>query len=119
MKFELVQIISLCGNLLFLLLILYTVYRGRLREAYAILWIVVAAVMILESVSPALLELCARLLGIKTPAFALLSCLTMGIMLLCFQMTVVISMHSGKISRLTQEVTLLREELDRLRDKEP
>ena len=118
MKLELVQIISLGGNLLFLLLILYTVYRGRLREAYAILWIVVAIAMIAVSLSPVLLTLCARLLGISTPAFALLSCLVMGLLMLCFQLTIVISMHSGKISRLTQEVTLLREELNRNRDKQ-
>ena len=108
----LVQIISLCGNSLFLLLILYAVYRSKLSEAYAILWIAVAAVMLTVSASSALLELCAALLGIKTPAFALLACLVMGLLLLSFQITVVISGQKRKIDRLTQEIALLREEFN-------
>jgi hypothetical protein len=113
MMFELVQIFSLCGNLGFLAVVLYTVYRGGLREAYAILWIFICLVMVTLSLSMRLLSVFAHMLGIKTPAFALLACMVMGLLLLVFQLTVVISSHSRKINRLTQEVALLREELDR------
>ena len=111
--FELVQIISLCGNACFLAVVLYTVYRGGLREAYAILWIFICLVMITLSSSMRLLSLFAHMLGIKTPAFALLACMLVGVLLLLFQIMVVISSYSRKINRLTQEVALLREELDR------
>jgi len=69
--------------------------------------------MIVFSASAPLLSFVARLLQIKTPIFALLAFLIMGILLLLFQLTLVISVHNHKINRLVSEVTLLREQIER------
>lgn len=110
---SLFQIISLCGSIFFLCLVIYTVYSDKLREAYALIWLLAGVVMIIFSVSSKLLSLFAKLLGIQTPAFALLLCLVMATILLLFQITIVMSEHNKKINRLLQEVALLREQLDR------
>lgn len=110
---SLIQYIALIGSLGFLWIVLYSVYRGKLREAYALIWILVAVAMTVLSLSTFLLTLLARLLGIQTPAFALLLCLLAGMLLLLFQITLVISRHNEKINRLMQEITLLREKTDR------
>ncbi|MCI5778634.1 MAG: DUF2304 domain-containing protein [Lentisphaeria bacterium] len=102
------QIVSLVGSVAFLLMIIYTVYAGKLREAYAIIWLFSSLMMIVISVSETLLNFLSRMLGIQTPAFALLICMLMGILLLLFQITIVISEHNQKINRLLQEVALLR-----------
>ena len=112
-----IQYFSLGGSLFFMGMVLHAVYRGRLREAYALVWVFSALAMTALSVSTSLLGFIARLLGIRTPAFALLLCLLAGVLLLLFQITLVISLHNEKIRRLTQEVTLLREEVDRLGGK--
>lgn len=110
---SLIQYIALSGSLGFLCLVLYSVYRGKLREAYALIWILAAISMIVLSLSTFLLNLLAKILGIQTPAFALLLCLLGGMLLLLFQITLVISRHNEKINRLMQEITLLREKTDR------
>ena len=109
---SLIQIISLAGSLFFLFLVLYAVYRSWLKEAYALICIFVSVGMILLSCPIRILEFIAGLMGIQTPAFALLLCLLGGILLMLFQCTVVISLQQQKIGRLTQEVTLLRGEVD-------
>lgn len=110
---SLIQYIALIGSLIFLWLVLYCVYRGKLREAYALIWILAAIGMIVLSLPTFLLTFLASMLGIQTPAFALLLCLLCGMLLLLFQITLVISGHNEKINRLMQEITLLREKIDR------
>ena len=105
------QGIALTGALFFLGMIFYAVYRDKLREAYALLWILVAVVTAGLAVVPSLLERLAALLGIKTPAFALLLCMTGGMLLLLFQITLIISAQNEKITRLMQEIALLKEKL--------
>ena len=108
-----IQYIAGTVSLFFLSIVLYSVYRGRLREAYAMIWITAAGGILILSLSEKLLFLLAGLLGIKTPAFALLSCLLMGMLFLIFQITLVISRHNEKITRLTEELALLKEKLER------
>ncbi len=109
----LIQWISLTGSIFFMVMVLWAVYRGKLCEAYALIWLVTGVVITVISVSGRLLEYFSKLVGIQTPAFALLLTLIMGMLLLLFQLTMVISAHTEKIKRLTQELTLLREELQR------
>ena len=110
---SLIQYIALMGSLFFLGIVLYYVYKGKLREAYALIWILAALSMTVLSLSTFLLTLLAKILGIQTPAFALLLCLLAGMLLLLFQITLVISRHNEKINRMMQEITLLREKADR------
>ena len=110
---DLIQYLAGTVSFFFLLLVLYAVYRGRLREAYALIWLLVSIGILVLSLSKPLLHFLSDLVGIKTPAFALLSCLLMGMLFLLFQMTIVISRHNEKITRLIEELALLKEKLDR------
>ena len=105
-----IQIIASGISIFFLFIVLNAVYRGKLREAYALIWLAVSVFMLTLSVSDKLLHLLAEAVGIKTPAFALLSCLLTGMLFLLFQITLVISRHNEKITRLTEELALLKEE---------
>ncbi|MBO5309302.1 MAG: DUF2304 domain-containing protein [Lentisphaeria bacterium] len=111
------QYVALCGSILFLILVLVSVYRRKIKEAFALIWLLTGIGILLLSLFPVLLNLLALLLGIETPAFALLLCMLGGILLLLFQLTRVISAHAEKITRLTQEVTLLKEKIDNCKDK--
>ncbi len=110
---NIIQYIAGTVSLFFLFIVLYSVYRGKLREAYALIWLTAAVGILLLSLSEKLLFFLAELVGIKTPAFALLSCLLMGMLFLLFQMTLVVSKHNEKITRLTEELALLKEKLER------
>ena len=108
-----VQWYSLAGSLIFLLMVLDSVRRQRLREAYALIWIFLAVGMILISLWTDILKFISDILGILYPPATLFLLLLVGILLLLFQYSIVISMHHERILRLTQEITLLKEKLNR------
>ena len=106
------QYVSLTGSIFFLIFVLGAVYHRKIKEAFALIWLLVGLGVLLLSLFPALLDTLASLLGIQTPAFALLLCMFSGMLLLLFQLTQIISAHAEKITRLTQEVTLLKEKIE-------
>ena len=108
-----VQWYSLAGSLIFLLMVLDSVRRQRLREAYALIWIFLAVGMILISLWTDILKFISDILGILYPPATLFLLLVVGILLLLFQYSIVISMHHERILRLTQEIALLKEKLNR------
>lgn len=97
----------------FLLMVLDSVRRQRLREAYALIWIFLAVGMILISLWTDILKFISDILGILYPPATLFLLLLVGILLLLFQYSIVISMHHERILRLTQEIALLKEKLNR------
>lgn len=104
----LIQWVSLGCSLVFTLLVVAAVRRRLLQEAYAILWVAAGLAMIVLSVWTRLLDFLSLLVGTKLPAFALILALIMGILLLLFQLTIVISLHERKIRLLAEELALLR-----------
>ena len=109
-----VQWYSLAGSLIFLLMVLDSVRRQRLREAYALIWIFLAVGMILISLWTDILKFISDILGILYPPATLFLLLLVGVLLLLFQYSIVISMHHERILRLTQEIALLKEKLNRM-----
>ena len=106
-----IQWYSLTGSVLFLLLVLDAVRRQRLREAYALIWLMISVGMIVLSLWTDILKLLSELIGIQYPPATLFLLLTVGILLLLFQYSIVISLHNEKIIRLAQEIALLKEQL--------
>ncbi len=107
-----IQWYSLLGSLLFLLIVLDAVRRQKLREAYALVWLFITGCMIVVSLWTNVLRLISNLLGIAYPPATLFLILTVGILLLLFQYSIVISLHNEKLKKLTQEIALLKEKLE-------
>ena len=105
------QILALSGTFIFLIVVLQYVYKSKIKEAYALLWIAAALITAVFAVFPEQLSSLAAVLGIATPAFALILCMLGVILLLLFQLTVIISGHHERITRLLEEIVLLKEEL--------
>lgn len=103
-----IQWISLIGSLFFLVLVMFAIYRGYLREGYALLWIAVTGGLIVLALLPRILDWIANIVGIYTPAFVLVLFMLAGMLLVLFQQSVIISRHNEKIKRLTEELTLLK-----------
>lgn len=106
------MVLSGCSTL-FLMIVLEAVRRQRLREAYALIWLLIALGMIVLSLWTDILRLLSDLIGIQYPPATLFLLLIVGILLLLFQYSAVISLHNEKITRLAQEVALLKEKADR------
>lgn len=105
------QIVALSGSFIFLIIVLRYVYKSKIKEAYALVWIAAALITLIFAIFPEQLSSLAAVLGIITPAFALILCMLGCILLLLFQITIIISGHHERITRLLEEITLLKEEL--------
>ncbi len=108
----LIQTISITGSIIFLVIVLTAVYRNKLQDAYALLWLLTGILLLAVSVFPGLLSLLAMLTGIQTPAFAVLLILLCGSFLILFQQTVVISGQQMRLRALAEETALLKEALE-------
>ena len=107
-----IQWYSLLGSLLFLIIVLDAVRRQRLREAYALIWLFITGSMVVVSLWTDVLRLFSNILGIAYPPATLFLILTVGILLLLFQYSIVISIHNEKLKHLSQEIALLKEKLE-------
>ena len=103
-----IEIISVVVSVIFLLFILEQVRKKRLQEAYALLWVVMGMFFIVFSVFFSLFGWFSQLLGIYYVPAALLLFLTVTLVLICTQFSIVISKHSSQIKTLTQELALLK-----------
>ena len=112
-----IQIISTVGSLCFLLIIFYTVRQKKLKEAYAILWIFSGFIMLVLSVWTDCLRLISNLIGIFYPPATLFLFLLCGIILILFQYSLLLSKNQERISRLAQEISILKAEIEELRKK--
>lgn len=95
---------------IFLIIILELLRRRRLQERYTVIWFAAGLVLLALALAPGLLGRFADLLGIADPNAALFAATlgVVGVMLLHF--TVVASRQDEQITRLAQEIAMLKVE---------
>ena len=103
-----------CVGLFFALLVIELVRRKRLRPEYALLWAALAVATLALAAFPGAMEWVVGLTGMdyRSTAIVLVFIFT-ALMLINF--TVIISRQGQRIVRLTQEVALLRLQIDQTR----
>ncbi len=112
-----VQIIAIIGSLCYILLTLPLVFRKRIREEYAILWLFFGVLLLFFSIWREGLHLLSGLLGIHYPPVTLLLILIISLLLILVQYSVEISKLTCKIIELSQELGITRLELEELKRK--
>ena len=90
----------------------------RLKEEYALLWLLAALTLVATPILINPLDSIAFFLGIEYPPALFLGLGIVGLLLIIFQLSLVISKFSDQIRVLTQEVAILRSRLDRLEKKD-
>ena len=106
-----VQILSIAVSAAMLLVILEAIRKKKLKEQYALVWLLTGGVLLLFSVWRHLLDRLSALIGIYYPPSALLLMLTGLTVLILLSFSIVVSDLSGKVTSLTQKVALLEWEL--------
>lgn len=94
----------------FLLMIARLIKSKMLKEAYAILWLLFAAVFLAFSCWKQGLDYFAGLIGIYYPPAMLFLILIIALILVLIQFSVIISSQNDKIRALAQELALLKNE---------
>lgn len=114
---DIVKVLAVIGSACLLLLVLELIRRGRLKERYALLWLFSGFVLLLLSLSRGLLELLARWVGIHYPPSLLFLIAFLFLLLITLHFSSVLSGLSEKNKRLTQEIALLSQAVDELKQQ--
>jgi hypothetical protein len=105
---------------LLLLLIVFELIRGRrLKERYALLWIVTGVVLLILSAWRGGLNTIAGWMGVSTyPPAILFAVATLFVIIVLLYYSTVLSRLADQNTLLAQEVALLRERIDQLEPEE-
>jgi len=96
---------------LFVLLLLRT---RRLREKYAAIWLILAAVVLVLAVFPDLALWVAGLVGVETPVNLLFSSAIVVLLAVCIQLSSEVSALEEETRTVAEELALLAERVDRI-----
>lgn len=99
---------SIIFSITFLFTVIGLVKKNRLQERYSILWIIMSLVLLVLSISPLVMEKLAGLLGIKNPPSLLFLFGLLYLIIYNLHITTVVSKQSEKITRLAQEIAILK-----------
>lgn len=91
----------------------------RLREKYAITWIVVGIGVSVFGLFPAAVAGLARLVGVQTPSNLLFALALIVLLLVCIQLSAEITTLEEETRTLAEEVALLRLDLEQLAESLP
>lgn len=112
-------ILGLLGSLATLALLFEMMRRRRLREKYAVFWVLVAFVTLLVAIFPDLLFWAANLVGVKVPSNLLFFGASMVLLLVSIQHSYELGRVEERTRTLAEEVALLRMELELRGEGEP
>jgi hypothetical protein len=112
---DIIKVLAIAGSATLLFLVFELIRRGRLKERYALLWLFSGLVLLVLSLSRSLLESLSRLVGIYYPPSLLFLIAFIFLLLITLHFSAVISGLSEKNKRLAQEIALLRQSLEEMR----
>lgn len=116
---EKIQLIAILGSILFMIGIIELIRRKQIKEAYALLWLIFGTVFVIFSIWKKGLDFLAALVGIYYPPALLFLILILAIILVLIQFSVVISKNNDRIRKLTQEIALLKNQLEANQGQDP
>ena len=102
-----IQLFSIVGALLFLLLITELLRRRVLREQYSLLWLLTGGVLLLFGLWRRLVDIVGHLLGVYYPPAALILVFTLFFMTILLHFSTVLSRLTKQNRTLAQRVALL------------
>ena len=93
------------------------IVKKRMSESQSVLWIGIGIVAVILGIFPALIPWIAEMLGIWYAPSILLLVATIGLLLILFRNTIVVSGHADEIHELTIQIALLKDENEELKAK--
>lgn len=113
-----IQIITIVVNVLFIFYISRLIIKGRLREEYAIVWIICTTFLLLFSFWRNGLEVLAHLTGVYEAPNLVFTGFIFAILIYLLHLSVVASKLHNDNKKLAQEIALLKEQFEKhLNDK--
>ena len=118
MTLALSTILASAASIILLLAVLELVRRRRLREKYALLWILTAIVLLILSLWRGLVDSIAIALGISYGPLITIAVGALFVLVVLLHYSTVISALTDRTAVLAQEVAMLEERLRQLEAKQ-
>lgn len=112
-----IQYIAIVGSILLFIFIIYLIRQKRLKEEYSFLWLFFSIVFIVFSFWRAGLDWLSELIGIAYPPAALFLILFMALFVIMIEFSVIISKQSDWIKKTGQDIGLMKNEIEKLKNK--
>ncbi|MBU0489354.1 MAG: DUF2304 domain-containing protein [Bacteroidetes bacterium] len=114
-----IQLLSIIVSLLFLLFIGRLIVKGKLREEYIIFWVICTLILVVFSFWRDGLDVVAHLLGVYAPPNIVFLGAIFALFVYILYLSIILSGLQNNNRKLTQEMALLREMLEKLGKQEP
>ena len=108
---EKIQIIAIITSLLFLTYISWLIVKGKLREEYAIIWILCTIVLVIFSFWRKGLDVISNMLGIFDPPNLVFTGAIFAVLVYLLHLSIAVSKLQKQNKTLAQEIALLKEKL--------
>ena len=105
---ERIQIISIGASLLFLIYIGWLIVKGKLREEYAIVWIISTAILILFSFWRKGIDIVSKILGIIDPPNMVFTGAIFIVLIYLLHLSVTVSKLQQQNKTLAQDIAMLK-----------
>lgn len=115
---ERIQIITIVINLFFLVSIARLIVKGKLREEYAIVWLVCTVLLGIFAIWRDGLEVIARLFGVYEAPNLVFTGFIFIILIYLLHLSIVNSKLQKNLTKLTQEIALLKQDNEQLAKEE-
>ena len=104
-------------TLIYMFLILRSIRMKRINVSFSIFWLITGVALIIFALVPEMIEWVADKLGFAAPS-NMIFCITIFMSFyLIFNLTILISKESKKCTLLVQEVSILKEKVKKLEEK--
>jgi hypothetical protein len=108
---EKIQIIAIAASVLFLCYIGWLIYKAKLREEYAIIWILCTIVLVIFSFWRKGLDVVSQLMGIYSPPNLVFTGAIFAILIYLLHLSITVSRLQEQNKTLAQDIALLKEKL--------
>jgi len=110
--------VSITFSIIFLVAVIELVRKNKLQERYSLLWILMSIVLLILSSTPIIINTLADWLEIKNPPSFLFLFGLVYLLIYNLHLTTVVSRQSEKITRLAQEIALLKQKVESEKENE-
>lgn len=110
-----VHLVALTISVAFLAAVVLLIRQRRLREQYALLWLLTGLALLVTSLSPKLVSILAGYLGIAYPPAALFFLAVLAFLGVGLHNSLVISKLTEQQLRLAQYLAILKQDIDFVR----
>lgn len=103
----------LCVGFILIVIVLLILKRGRIPTKFALIWLIPAILIILLALFPNLFYFFAKIVGFQTISNVAIGMLFVLLFFIILALTVIIAGQTTKINLLIQEISLLKEQVNK------